>query len=475
MSGREFWCLRISAFGFMDVLVSVCLAIWIFVCLDACQSGYLDKCMYVCLFAWNFFWISVFWRYLCLSGCLNVSVWLDVSYFLDVLMSIFFRFLDVVMSNWMPVWLSGCVHVCLSAADCLYVRKIWCLDDFLPVYLDLRMFGCISGCLSYWLSLCISGCLPVCLTITQSVWQSGYLSWCLYLMMSDGLTGCLSFQMYVCLPVSTFYVLLDVYLSSCLSEYLFWCQLFCLLGCIRLATWLSGCFDLWMSRFLSVYCVWIFVCLDFCLDVYVDIWISVWMSFLMFVCWFLSVCMSWCEYVNLSGGLYFFWYRCLPVWIYVCLSEFLSRCSDVCLDMYVWMSMDECLNVSVDVCLDVCSDVCSDVWMQVCLVCLCVSLYGWVSGCMFGCLSVWVSFCLFGCLSVWITVTLDGFMYGRWSGCFLCDWMSNSLSVLLSGCVDFMSASGLLSLWMSVWMAIRELFVCLDGYLYVCLSVCSTV
>ena len=52
---------------------------------------------------------------ICMTGCVLFFGCLDVY---------FFRFLDVVMSNWMPVWLSGCVHVCLSAADCLYVRKI---------------------------------------------------------------------------------------------------------------------------------------------------------------------------------------------------------------------------------------------------------------------------------------------------------------------------------------------------------------
>ena len=61
---------------------------------------------------------------------------------------------------------------------------------------------------------------------------------------------------------------------------------------------------------------------------------------------------------------------------------------------------------------------------------------------MANCLLVYLSYCLdvwLLCPFVWITVTLDVFLSGCYlSGC-MAVGMPNCLSVLLSGCVDFMS------------------------------------
>ena len=147
---------RISASGCLDVIVSVCLPLWMFVCLDVYQSGSLDICMSV----WIFFCMSVFWRFWCRSGCLNVSVWLDVSCCLGtVWMSIFLDF-------WMYWCLSGCLYGYLD------VSMSALLQVCLSVCLKILMSGCFSVCLSWSLDVCLDVCLDNCLNVSLGVCMS---------------------------------------------------------------------------------------------------------------------------------------------------------------------------------------------------------------------------------------------------------------------------------------------------------------
>ena len=127
---------------YLDVSLSGCLSVWMSVSLDllimyVCLNVILDKSVFM----------SVFWRYWCLSGWLNVSVWLDVSCYLGVWISIFLDF-------WMYECLSGCRYG----------------------YLDVSMSACLQVCTSGGFSVCLSWSLNVCMCVCMYVLMSVLIS-----------------------------------------------------------------------------------------------------------------------------------------------------------------------------------------------------------------------------------------------------------------------------------------------------------
>ena len=81
-------------------------------------------------------WMS---QCVCMTGCL-----LLFGYCLDVYL---FRFLDVLMSIWMPLWISGRLNVCLAAG------MLVCMSEYFNVWMFFFLFILIFGCLDVHLDV----------------------------------------------------------------------------------------------------------------------------------------------------------------------------------------------------------------------------------------------------------------------------------------------------------------------------------
>ena len=178
-----------------------------------------------------------------------------------------------------------------------------------------------------------------------------------------------------------------------------------------------------LSRHLSIYSIYLSVCLSVsvCLCLSLSVSLCLCLSLSVSVCLCLSLSVSVCLCLSLSVS--------VSVCLCLCLSLSLSVSVSVCLCLCLSVSL--CLSLSVSVCLCLSLSLSLSVSVSVCL---CLSLS--VSVCL--CLSLSVSVCL--CLSVCLSVCLSACLPGWLAGC-LSVSLSLCLSVSLSLCLSFCLSS----------------------------------